>query len=247
MVGGQVVQFPDYALRAYKSGHELAMHTWSHNYMTTLTNEQIVGELKWNELVIKEVTGVAPRYFRPPYGDIDDRVRDIAAALGFAPIIWNHDTNDWAYASNPKVFKESWIDGNVTKWANAAKSATVGGISLEHDLYTQTVDAAIRILPILQKEYELVPAGKCNNVAVYKGNATVPTAASSSVPPVASSTTAAATTTTPPVVVAATTATPSPTATTTPIAANVVGSGASFTGASAVGLGVAVVAAMALI
>ncbi|OAD05606.1 carbohydrate esterase family 4 protein, partial [Mucor lusitanicus CBS 277.49] len=157
MVGGQVVQFPDYALRAYKSGHELAMHTWSHNYMTTLTNEQIVAELKWNELVIKEVTGVAPRYFRPPYGDIDNRVRDVAAALGFAPIIWNHDTNDWAYASNPKVFKESWIDGNVTKWANAAKSATVGGISLEHDLYTQTVDAAIRILPILQKEYELVP------------------------------------------------------------------------------------------
>ncbi|GAN03916.1 chitin deacetylase [Mucor ambiguus] len=244
MVGGQVVQYPDYALRAYKSGHELAMHTWSHNYMTTLTNEQIVAELKWNELVIKEVTGVAPRYFRPPYGDIDNRVRDVAAALGFAPIIWNHDTNDWAYASNPKVFKESWIDGNVTKWANAAKSATVGGISLEHDLYTQTVDAAIRILPILQKEYELVPAGKCNNVPVYKGNATVPTAASSSVPP-ATSTTAAKTTTTPPAVVAATTAAPS--SSTTPIAANVVGSGASFTGASAVGLGVAVVAAMALI
>lgn len=244
MVGGQVVQFPDYALRAYKSGHELAMHTWSHNYMTTLTNEQIVAELKWNELVIKEVTGVAPRYFRPPYGDIDNRVRDVAAALGFAPIIWNHDTNDWAYASNPKVFKESWIDGNVTKWANAAKTATVGGISLEHDLYTQTVDAAIRILPILQKEYELVPAGQCNKVPVYKGNATVPVGSSSV--PVATTTTAQTITTTPAAVVAATT-TATPSSSNTPIAANVVGSGASFTGASAVGLGVAVVAAMALI
>jgi peptidoglycan/xylan/chitin deacetylase (PgdA/CDA1 family) len=65
MVGGQVVKFPDLTLRAYKAGHELAMHTWSHNYMTSLTNEQIVAELKWNELVIKEVTGVSPRFFRP--------------------------------------------------------------------------------------------------------------------------------------------------------------------------------------
>lgn len=168
MVGGQVVKFPDYALRAYKEGHEIAMHTWTHNYMTTLTNEQIVAELKWNELAIKEAIGVSPRYFRPPYGDIDNRVRDVAAALGFAPIIWNHDTNDWLYASNPKVFQENWIDGNVTQWAKKAKTTEVGGISLEHDLYSQTVDAAIRVLPVLQSEYKLVPAVACNNGQVYK-------------------------------------------------------------------------------
>ena len=215
-----------------------------------MTNEQIVAELKWNELVIKEVTGVAPRYFRPPYGDIDNRVRDVAAALGFAPIIWNYDTNDWAHASDPKNFKAAWIDGNVTKWANAAKTATVGGISLEHDLYTETVDAAIRILPILQKEYELVPAGKCNNVQVYKGNATVPAANATSSAVASASTTDIKLSTAVPVAVDTTTATPaSPAAASSSpaIAANVVGSGASFTGASAVGLGVAVVAAMALI
>ncbi|KAI9251567.1 hypothetical protein BY458DRAFT_559483 [Sporodiniella umbellata] len=175
MVGGQVVKFPDYAMRAYKSGHELAMHTWSHNYMTTLTNEQIVAELKWNELAIKEATGVSPRYFRPPYGDIDDRVRNVAAALGFVPIIWNHDTNDWAAASSPKTFKESWIDGNVTQWAHNAKKAEVGGVSLEHDLYEKTVKAAIRVLPILQKAYTLTPVGACNQVALYKENSTTPT------------------------------------------------------------------------
>lgn len=65
MVGGQVRKFPNETLRAFKDGHELAMHTWSHNYMTSLTNEQIVAELKWNELVIKEATGFSPRFFRP--------------------------------------------------------------------------------------------------------------------------------------------------------------------------------------
>ncbi|KAI8351799.1 hypothetical protein EDC96DRAFT_518495 [Choanephora cucurbitarum] len=183
MVGGQVVKFPDHTLRAYKAGHELAMHTWSHNYMTTLTNEQIVAELKWNELAIKEVTGVSPRYFRPPYGDIDNRVRDVAAALGFVPIIWNYDTNDWAAQSNPTGYKESWIDGNVTEWANKASTATVGGISLEHDLYSLTVDAALRIIPTLKKAYTLKPAGACNNVQVYKeGNAVAGTNTTSALP-----------------------------------------------------------------
>jgi peptidoglycan/xylan/chitin deacetylase (PgdA/CDA1 family) len=65
MIGGQVVAFPDLVTRAYKSGHELAMHTWSHSYLTTETNEQIVAELMWTATAIKEVTGVTPRFYRP--------------------------------------------------------------------------------------------------------------------------------------------------------------------------------------
>ena len=269
MVGGQVVKFPEHALRAYKSGHEIAMHTWSHSYMTTLTNEQIVAELKWNELAIKEATGVAPKYFRPPYGDIDNRVRDVAAALGFIPIIWNHDTNDWAAASSPKTFKESWIDGNVTKWAHEAKKAKVGGISLEHDLYEKTVNAAIRILPTLQKAYKLTPAGLCNKVEMYKDNSTstnaTTSAASSAVPsavPSASPAAAEAGTTTINLDASSAPATPAPEAPapaaaaadadakadSVPIAANVVtNSGASLTTTSTVGLSVAAAVVFALI
>ncbi|CEG83426.1 hypothetical protein RMATCC62417_17348 [Rhizopus microsporus] len=250
MVGGQVVKFPEYALRAYKSGHEIAMHTWSHSYMTSLTNEQIVAELKWNELAIKEVTGVAPKYFRPPYGDIDNRVRDVAAALGFIPVIWNYDTNDWAAASNPHSFKESWIDGNVTKWAQEAKNAKVGGISLEHDLYEKTVDAAIRITPTLQKAYKLVPVGICNNVTMYKDNATVPTNTTTSTTTAdAPGTTTIRLDSNAPAAAAAPAAPAAPAAGAAPagsqpIAANVAStSGASSVSSSAVGLGVAAAAA----
>ncbi|CAO3660536.1 unnamed protein product [Rhizopus stolonifer] len=96
------------------------------------------------------------------------------------PIIWNHDTNDWATTS--ESFQESWIDGNVTQWAQAAKQAQVGGVSLEHDLYEKTVNAALRALPILQKEYTLLPVGACNKVEVYKNNWTATIAHSSLVP-----------------------------------------------------------------
>ena len=57
------------------------MHTWSHQYTTSLTNEQVFAELYYTKLVIKRVLGYSPRCFRPPFGDVDDRVRTIAYAL----------------------------------------------------------------------------------------------------------------------------------------------------------------------
>lgn len=65
MIGANAIKYPAIVKRAYDEGHELAIHTWTHSYMTTLTNEQIIAELKWTELAIKEITGVSPRLFRP--------------------------------------------------------------------------------------------------------------------------------------------------------------------------------------
>lgn len=180
LIGGQVLQFPELVQRAYKAGHELAIHGFSHSYLTSQTTEQIVGELRWTEEAIKEVTGVSPKLFRPPYGDIDNRVRDIAVQLGYTPVIWNYDTDDWKLGETAG-FDASWIDGNATVWANNASTATVGGLSLEHDLYAGTVDAAIRILPVLKKAYNVIPVGQCHGLAsVYKeGNTTANGTASS--------------------------------------------------------------------
>ncbi|KAH8549879.1 hypothetical protein BGW37DRAFT_501061 [Umbelopsis sp. PMI_123] len=183
LIGGQVLQFPELVQRAYSAGHEIAIHGFSHSYMTTQTTEQIVGELKWTEEAIKEVIGVSPKLFRPPYGDIDNRVRDIALQLGFTPVIWNHDTDDWKI-SEAAGFDPQWIDGNATQWAAEAATAAVGGLSLEHDLYQGTVDAAIRILPVLKKAYNVIPVGTCSGLSsVYKegvvsGNATANATAS---------------------------------------------------------------------
>ncbi|KAG2189148.1 hypothetical protein INT44_004290 [Umbelopsis vinacea] len=193
MIGGQVLQYPDMVLRAFKAGHEIAIHTFSHSYLTTQSTESIVGELKWTEQAIFEVTGVHPKLFRPPYGDIDDRVRDIAKQLGFIPVIWNHDTDDWMLGEDTS-FQADWIDANATAWGNEAANATVGGVSLEHDLYAGTVDAAIRILPILKKSYDVKPVGVCAGLAsAYKeGNVTVSASASSLAPSTPAGSTASA-------------------------------------------------------
>jgi len=65
-----------------------AVHTWSHPYLSTLSNEQIIAELGWTKKIIKDVLGVTPNMMRPPYGDIDDRVRAISLAMGLTPVMW---------------------------------------------------------------------------------------------------------------------------------------------------------------
>ncbi|KAI9269207.1 hypothetical protein BDA99DRAFT_570379 [Phascolomyces articulosus] len=169
VVGGQVIQYPEILKRAYDAGHEIAMHTWSHSYMTTLTNEQLVAELKWTEQAVFEVTGHSPKFIRPPFGNIDDRVRDICKALGFTPVIWSVDTNDWYLNEQSGSFNPDWINGNVTQWAST--NTTSGGMSLSHDLYNVTVDAALEYLPILSDAFDLETVGQCNNQQAYKEGA----------------------------------------------------------------------------
>ena len=88
VVGSRVLSRPEMLLSEYMSGHQISIHTWSHSPLTTLSNEEIVAELGWTAKVIRDVIGVTPNTFRPPYGDIDDRVRYIAAQMGQTPIMW---------------------------------------------------------------------------------------------------------------------------------------------------------------
>lgn len=40
---------------------------------------------------------------RPPYGDIDDRVRAISLAMGMVPIIWTRTPSGVSFDTNGKV------------------------------------------------------------------------------------------------------------------------------------------------
>jgi hypothetical protein len=71
VVGSRCLQSPLTLQAEYMSGHQLGVHTWSHTPLTTQTNEQIIAEFGWTKKVIKDVTGVTPNTFRPPYGDIE--------------------------------------------------------------------------------------------------------------------------------------------------------------------------------
>lgn len=68
-----------------------------------LTTEQIVAELGYTRKAIKDVLGVTPILMRPPYGDIDDRVRAICLAMGLIPVIWTRVPSGATFDTNGNV------------------------------------------------------------------------------------------------------------------------------------------------
>lgn len=146
-IGSRVLGLPMTLQAEYMDGHQIAVHTWSHPSLTTLTNEEIIAELGWSKKVIFDVIGVTPNMMRPPYGDIDDRVRAICTAMGLTPILWTRisplatfDTDDFDISgglTNVGNVLANWqqILGNVSK-------INTGFIVLEHDLFQQAVDVA---------------------------------------------------------------------------------------------------------
>ena len=89
VIGSRAASLPAVLQTEYMGQHQISVHTWSHAApLTTLTNEQIIAELGWCKKVIKDVLGVTPNTMRPPFGDIDDRVRAISLAMGLTPIMW---------------------------------------------------------------------------------------------------------------------------------------------------------------
>lgn len=64
-IGSNVIDWPYGAMRGMQDGHHIGAHTWSHEYTTTLTNQEVLAEFYYTQKAIKLATGVTPRYWRP--------------------------------------------------------------------------------------------------------------------------------------------------------------------------------------
>jgi hypothetical protein len=71
VIGSRALSFPRLLQYEYLSGHQIAVHTWSHTALTTQTNNEVVAELGWTRKIIQDVLGVTPNMMRPPFGDIE--------------------------------------------------------------------------------------------------------------------------------------------------------------------------------
>ncbi|KAL1923944.1 uncharacterized protein VTP21DRAFT_6979 [Calcarisporiella thermophila] len=185
LMGSQVRKLPEFVKRAFADGHELAGHTWSHTPLTTLTNEQIIAELKWTEEVIFQTVGKRIKYFRPPQGDMDDRVRDIAAQLGYKIFQWDVDTNDWKIRTKEITIPQ--VEANIAKPVSEAGTRQTGVLSLEHDHAKETVDVAIANIPkIIQAGFKPVLASQCIGEASAYRDGSAPATNGTSLAPSAS-------------------------------------------------------------
>ncbi|PWN90313.1 glycoside hydrolase/deacetylase [Acaromyces ingoldii] len=161
-IGSNVMDWPLEAQRGIVEGHHVCVHTWSHQYMTQLDNPTVFAELYYTAKAIKDITGVTPRCWRPPFGDVDDRVRAIATGLGLSTNIWTDDTDDWKIEPQGTLPKSS-IDANYNKILSKDYSTT-GNIVLTHEIDAETMAEFMSFYPQIQKKFKnIVPITACMN------------------------------------------------------------------------------------
>ncbi|WFD36387.1 hypothetical protein MCUN1_003266 [Malassezia cuniculi] len=162
-IGVNVLNYPLQAQRALADGHDICVHTWSHHYMTTLSNEQVFAELFYTMRIIKDVIGVTPRCWRPPFGDTDDRVRAIAEGLGLRTILWSDDTDDWNILPTGAKPTAS-IDANYERIINKHSADSTGRIVLTHEINSHTMHEFMRMFPQIKRAFpNVVSLSACMN------------------------------------------------------------------------------------
>jgi len=73
---------------------EIAAHTYLHPHLPVQDDARILREMKRTQAIIKKVTGKVPRYYRPPFGEVDERVAALARTAGLATIQYDIASGD---------------------------------------------------------------------------------------------------------------------------------------------------------
>jgi peptidoglycan-N-acetylglucosamine deacetylase len=145
MVGDNVAARPEIAEAVVDGGHLVANHTWNHPQLTTLDDAEVRDELRRTQDAITDATGFTPFLLRPPYGDVDDRVRSLATRTGLDVVLWSLDSRDWELRDAQEIRRR--VTDRVEDGSNV----------LLHDIHSTTVDAVPGIVEDLREEdYVLV-------------------------------------------------------------------------------------------
>jgi len=157
---------------AYDKGHQIASHTWSHADLTTLTWDQVHDEMWRVEQALTRIAGVVPAFMRPPYGNYNDNVRNVAGARGQSLAIWDFDSQDSIGATPAQ--SEALYDQVLAQHPSNI-------LALNHEVYETTAHQVVpyAIAKLQAAGYKLVTLAECLGMEPYQSVGTPQTPDSS--------------------------------------------------------------------
>lgn len=95
VMGEAVENFPHLVEQIVKAGHTIGNHTYSHRHPWIMTSARAIDEVAQTTHIIKNVTGIAPRWFRPPFGRLRRAMCQQAHMEQMVTVLWSHSIIDW--------------------------------------------------------------------------------------------------------------------------------------------------------
>ena len=135
LIGQQIEDNAALVARMAEEGHQIGNHTWSHQRLDGILPDEAAQEVARTEAALEALLGGGEYWLRPPYGQVAEGVE-----LGVPMVKWCVDPRDWESRDAEKVTRAilDCVEPN--------------SIILLHDIYSTSVDAALRVVDRLQEE-----------------------------------------------------------------------------------------------
>ena len=139
--GGWIEANPDLVKLIHAGGHEIGNHSYTHGHLPEMSAEEVQSELSRTRQALYEVLGpVAQPYYRPPYGEYNDRDVQEAGSLGFRyTVMWSIDSIDWMDPGEEEILTR--VGHNLED----------GGIALMHVGVWQTANVLPKVIDALRE------------------------------------------------------------------------------------------------
>lgn len=138
LIGRRVKLYPGLVKSIEAEGSEVANHSFSHTNLTKLSRDDAYREYADCSKAIKAAVGHFPSLCRPPGGDANPLVVDLAGSLGMRTVAWSINIADYELR-DPDAIEQ-----------RLAVSAQSGDIILLHDKVYETIQCLDDLLHSLQ-------------------------------------------------------------------------------------------------
>ena len=149
LIGMQIAGNEALIERMAGEGHQIGVHTLDHVLTAGMDHETFTEQVEGSRRLLYALLGEGEYWLRPPYGILDENVKSWADT----PIVlWSVDPEDWK-------------DGDAARVSRHVLSRVRDGdIVLLHDIYPSSVEAALEIVDVLQKDgWRFVTVGELLN------------------------------------------------------------------------------------
>lgn len=157
VLGNRMKVFPEIVRYAGEKGMEIASHSYSHKNLTLINEKDVLKEINSVTILYNEITGKNITFLRPPYGAVNERLKNLSI---FPLIKWSIDPKDWINRD------AEYIKNHILEHAYD------GGIIIIHDIYSTTLESIKLTLPELENlGYKVVSVSR---LAEIKGKTLLP-------------------------------------------------------------------------
>lgn len=166
MIGHHVKKYPAIARRVAAEGHCIGNHGYAHSVILYYKSAEIEEEIKYTELVIKEITGQTTQFFRPPKAWLRNPIKEKIKSFGYEVMLWSLNSKDWVTFNHRYIVK--YITARVKNGDILLFHDSGSVLSTEGGDRSQTV-AAIPLLAekLQEKGFEFVTVDElCSNPEV---------------------------------------------------------------------------------